>query len=274
MNTEATVSQLQGVDSAPVSTEQEFDKVVAELTASPDSNFSANYLDVKLFQDYVEIDMGTQGKKSLSYPDFRHILGNVVHEQVKEDLPGILPPSNMIFFSQNSKEIRLSCYYPSSIRPLLYNGMKMEIVAPNMIISHVLRRDGKDWVTYSSKYFCTDNPINKLPKTFIDDVDHNRRIFLSALSNTYAEARMCTGGNHMPARFKDDNLRGLDWYYKFLWESPFNDDLGIAAVRGMYVSDWYNILSQAAKDGKSYPYEKLSGWTKHPDGLIPAAPLR
>jgi hypothetical protein len=272
-----TVSQLQtGTAEAPVSPEQAYDTLVAQVSSTPGIEFKAEYIGVKLFGDYVELDLGNNLKKCVSYPDFRQILGQVVTEQVKEEIPGILPPSNMIFFAITGKEIKLTCYYPSSIRPLQYHDQKMEIVTPNMLISHILKKDGKDWIVQSSTYLCTDNPVNKLPKTFINGIDHKNRIYLSALSNTYNEGRMCFGNNSMPVRFRDDNLRGLDYYYRFLWETPFNDDLGLYALsRGDHsVSSWYHSLEDLAKNNKSYPYERLQGYTKHPDGLVPAAPLR
>lgn len=274
MSTETTVSELQG-ETAVQTPEQAYDALVKANSEKPSIEFDTSFISANFFSDYVEMDLGKNVKKCLSYPDFRKILNNVVHEESKEELPGILPPSNIIFFSQNAKEIRLTCYYPSSIRTLHYANRKREIVTPNMIISHILGKDGKDWIVKSSRYFCTDNPVSKLPKTFIYEVNHGNRIYLSAMSNTYADAKMCFGNNSMPVRFKDDNLRGLDYYYKFLWETAFNDDLGIAAIsRGSYVNEWYQTLVDAATEKKKFPYERLVGWTKHPDGIIAADPIR
>lgn len=252
-----------------------FEHLLGQIVNDPTYLTNAKYVSVNLFEDYVELDLGANVKKQVSYNDFRNILSKTIVDTSEVQITGLLPPSNLIFFAQTPKQIRLSAYYPSSIRQLAYGAKKMEIATPNMIISHILNKDGSDWVVSSTRFFCTDQAINKLPKTFINEVNSQARIWISPLSNTYSEGRMCYGSNSMPVRFKDNNLRGLDYYYKFLWETPFNDDLGIPGLgRGFGVSNWYNHLQDIAKEKKAFPYDSLQGWSKHPDGLIPALPIR
>jgi hypothetical protein len=44
--------------------------------------------------------------------------------------------------------------------------------------------------------------------------------------NYYDSGNMCYGQNVMPVEFKN-NLKGLDYYYDVIQQSPFNSDLGI-----------------------------------------------
>jgi hypothetical protein len=259
-----------------VNVEDEFKALMDGVENNPLYMKESVFVPVVLREDFVEVDLGNNLKKNISYADFRSIIGKIINDTSEVAVSGILPPSNLIFFSHNNKQIKLTCYYPTAIRPLKYLTSKFEIVAPNMIISHVLEKDGKDWLVKSTKFFCTDQPIRKLKTTFIDAVDHHARIFLSPFSNTYAEGRMCYGGNQMPVRYKDDNLRGLDYYYKFLWDSPFNDDLGIPALRRNQYDGaraWYDLLSNNRKEKKAFPYDKVNGWTEHPDGIAPEVPI-
>lgn len=225
-----------------------------------------NVLEFSLCKEYVEIEVIKGMKKKISHIDFRKIISEmeIYTSTDKISAGGILPPSNIIFISVSNTEILLSCYYPGIVRTMLYGSNKYDIVTPNIIISHTLKIDNKDWVIYSSKYFCTDLPISKLPKTFINNISHSTRVFLLPMTNTYDDGKMCYGGNTMPARYKDNNLRGLDYYFTFLWNTPFNDDLGVKALaqdRGS-PNAWYTLLKNTALKNKPFPYSKLSGWVK------------
>ena len=205
--------------------------------------------------------------KSISIEDFVSIIKNITTVEKakaeKEVISGVLPPSNTIFFSQTKDQMCINVYHPGGVRPFRYTDSKSikEIVVPNIIISFTLKKDKNDWIMASTYYFCTDLNVGKLPKTFINAIDHSKGIYLMPFTNMYDNGRMCFGDNHMPARYLENNLRGLDYYYKFLWETPFNNDLGLRAIgNSMGVSDWYNSLGQLAKDKGEFPYEKLSGY--------------
>lgn len=227
------------------------------------------HLQVNLCENYVEIPdpRAPGGKKVISYEDFKVIVDRSLNTtETAIDIRGTLLPSNVFFLSQNQNNMYLNCYYPGGNRKMLYMDGSMEIVAPNIVISHILKVDREDWIVQSSKFMCTDLPISKLPKKFIESHSAQDGLYLLPMSNTYQEGNMCYGGNHMPARFKDGNLRGLDWYYRFLWETPFNNDLGIRAIGdSLSVRDWYHTLSKEAKAGKPFPYKLLRGY-KSRDG--------
>lgn len=219
-----------------------------------------------MFHDYVEVQMGDKVVKRVSHEDFKQIVNKVDTRQVQEDIKGVLPPSNTIFMSQSGGRTYINCYYPGGKRAFKYqssSGVRdMEILVPNIIISHSLEteRATGDLIVTGTYYYCTDLPISRLPKKFINEFSNDSRIWLLPMSNTYQEGKMCYGQNNMPVRYKDGNLRGLDYFYSFLWDTPFNNDLGIHAVGGVGVSEWYDLLRRCAQEGKPFPYSFLRGW--------------
>lgn len=72
---------------------------------------------------------------------------------------------------------------------------------------------------------------------------------------------MCYGRNTMPVRFAEGSLRGFDWYYQYLFESPFNSDLGLYGVSGKSVNEWFALLAERAANGQTFPYSDLVGFT-------------
>ncbi len=250
-----------------------FDAKLTELASQSSYKETVDAVPVLLLKDFVEVEISKNVKKQIGYKEFREILGRGINDTTDVKIEGLLPPSNLIFLSQTAKQVRLNCYYSSAVRDMLYGSQKLRIVTPNVIISHTLNKDGEDWVLANTMYFSTDNPISKLPRTFISQVSNRDRIYYHAMSNTYDLGNMCYGGNAMPSRFKDNNLRGLDYYFNFLWTTPFNDDLGIRGASYDSVRGWYRLLADLAKEKKGYPYDKLRGWTKHPDGITIPIPV-
>lgn len=241
-----------------------------------ENNCVVNTIPVVIYPDYAEVTLPNGFKKNISIQDFKELITKAIGEtQVEEmvETKGMLPPSNMIFYSKTKTELKLSCYYPGGKRILKFvnEGNKkeeFEIIVPNIIISHVLIKDkaNTDFIVNGySKYFCTNLPVSKLPTTFIYEIDHAKGIFLLPMSNTYDGGNMCFGSNSMPARFKDDNYRGLDYYYKFLWDTPFNSDLGIKALDRLCIynrpATWYKYLNHLSKsETPVFPYFELRGY--------------
>lgn len=221
--------------------------------------------EVQFLADGVRVLLTGGIDKVVSLEDFRDILNRSIGELESTTLDGFNMPSNVFYFGKSSSEIHLSCYYKGGIMKLNLNSKIRDSVMPNIIISHKLTRDGdKNWLIQDSRYYCTDASISKLPKTFIYSVSPRDRVFLLPLSNTYGDARMCYGSNTMVSRFTENNLRGLDWYYEYLFQSPFNTDLGIKALASessMYVEDWFTLLARLATERAPFPYDKLNGYT-------------
>lgn len=238
-------------------------------------------LGVRIFDAFAEIEVGEKVKKQISIEDLQKILQRAFSQDVAE-VPqvGLQLPSNTIFLSTSSKQIKLMTYYSGEIRPMKYDGRlpgergnntihDLKVVTPNIVLAHTLNKEAVtgDWIIDGvSKYYATDLNVPKLPNEFIARHDHRKRIWRLPMTNIYEEGRMCYGNNSMPARFSKGNLRGLDYYFKMIWESPFNDDLGVRSLRRSggefeYVNQWYKYLSDLAAENKPYPYEKLTEWT-------------
>lgn len=222
---------------------------------------------VILFDDHVEAligdDKGTINKK-ISYEDFSAIIGTVIDRRNTETMDSFNLPANCFFFAKSSTAINLSCYYAERTATVRHGSTKYEVKFPNVIISHQLQKhNSKSWKSNGSRYFVTDLKAGALPKDFIFNVDHARRIWLFPFPNTYSEGNMCYGSNSMPSMFQDGNLAGLNWYYQFLFDSPFNNDLGLRGVQGeQSISAWFQKLAKAAKENTPFPYESLRGYTK------------
>ena len=228
-----------------------------------------------LYDTYVELETNPGQKKLIDYTSFKTIINNICKsENSVEITKGLLPPSNMIFLSQSSDEMCINCYYPEGIKPLQFDAQggnpekrytKMDIIVPNIILSVSFKKDTNtgDWLVSGVHYLCTPTPVSKLPNSFIRTPDRANNIFVLPMSNTYDNGNMCYGSNQMPARFRDGNLRGIDWYYRYLWESPFNSDLGIIAIGSeMSPTNWYKLLNKIASEKDPvFPYNKLKGFS-------------
>lgn len=205
-------------------------------------------------------------EKEISHEDFLRFYSKTQSVEVVEADP-VLLPSNCILMDRTKARMRLNCYYPSSKKPLIFqhsDNHKLEIITPNIIISYVLLKGGApgEWIleTNQPKYFCTPYTVGRLPKDFIAAIDRPAGVYLMPFSNTYEGGNMCFGNNTMPRRFVENNLRGLDYYYAYMWETPFNSDLGIKAASVDSVKLWYTTLEALAKKNLPFPYRKLRGF--------------
>lgn len=219
--------------------------------------------DVQILEDHVRVVIAGGIEKIVSLEDFRNILNASLGTSEETKMDGFNLPSNVFYFAKSGAQLQLSCYYQSRISPIQYNGRTRNILMPNLVVSHTLNKTGEQaWVVRSTKYFCTDLSVGRLPREFIGSINTSKHVFLMPMSNTYQEANMCFGANNMPTRFTENNLRGLDWYYQYMFESPFNDDLGIIAIgHSMTVSEWYTHLEKLATEGGAFPYAKIRGFS-------------
>ena len=242
------------------------DFVVEQVPAEQEELVDTLGQHVILLEDCVAIMMGdntSQIEKRISFEDFYSIIGAVINRRNEEKIDGFQLPSNCFYFAKSATEIHLSCYYAERIADMRHFETKHTVKTPNFIISHTLQKQSTGaWRVTMSYFFCTDAKVSALPKGHIRRVDTRNRVFLSPFPNTYAEGNMCYGGNSMPSNFVDNNLTGLNWYYQFLFESPFNNDLGLRGVSdSSSVEGWFKDLAEVAKDNKPFPYNRLSGFT-------------
>lgn len=249
-----------------------FEEALSNTMNSSTAPTSSEAIPMVLHKDFVEVEVERGVKRQIPYKALKDIIDRTIGTvETTTHIAGTLMPSNVFFMSQTDRELRLMCYYPGGNRDMLYNNDKLHIVAPNVVVAYTLKREKDDWIMCSEIYMCTDLPISKLPKTFVSQPDAKQGLYLLPMSNTYSEGNMCYGGNQMPRRFKDNNLRGMDWYFRFLWETPFNDDLGIRAVGDVRVREWYHELANLAKENKPFPYKRLRGWRDLNGGTVVAS---
>lgn len=133
-------------------------------------------------------------------------------------------------------------------------AQKFTIPFPNIIITHSLQKEGEDWRISDTRYLATHKGIGELPlDRFLERSDTSDGIWVLPLPNIYSEGRACFGENTMLYRFSK-NFRGLDWYFKFLFSTPFNEDLQIRSLKTQHtVSEWIQYLSTQTE----FPYDKL-----------------
>lgn len=222
--------------------------------------------EVVLLEDCVVLKLGSNGKtidKKITYEDFQAIMSKALDVRVNNSIEGFSLPSNCFYFAKSGTEIQLSCYYAENVSEIKFGSAKYRVKFPNTIISHKLQKiaGNNNWQQRGAKYFVTDHKVSALTKKFIYQVDHPDRVWLFPFPNTYGDGAMCYGGNSMPYQFTSGNLAGLNWYYQFLFESPFNNDLGLRSVSGdPSITGWFNKLVTAAKEDKPFPYEDLRGF--------------
>lgn len=260
-------SQPEAGEAVPQMMEEVVEAPLSDLEKSLLAMVEVNGQEVVLLDDSV-IVKGVGGiAKTVSYEDFINSILKAANTLYKETKLALTLPTSAFYVAVGPTEVDVSCYYEEGIKPFQFvtekgEVDKFDIVVPNIIVSHKLKREKNDWVNMDAYYTVTDTPVNKLPMDrLIMNVDRPKHIYLMPFTNAYDSCNMCYGGNKMPARFVDNNLRGLDYYYNFLWESPFNNDLGIRSKvdRSKFGTpkQWYHFLRDLAKDKKPFPYEHL-----------------
>lgn len=173
-------------------------------------------------------------------------------------------PPGVYAMEESSTHLKLAMYYPEGKQKIQYRTSAPKLsVVPNIIVRVDLRKSGQDFEIANSKYFATSIPFPELPRAVTAIEGSSSKVTYLPFTNVYDDFRMCFGSNSMPRIFKNRDLRELFWYYNFLWNSPFNDDLGIRALRSNrdgYYSDhglWYTHLAKLAEDNKPFPYAAI-----------------
>lgn len=221
--------------------------------------------EVLLFGEYVQVTVGEDMKKNISYPSFLSILSKALRETATSTMTAFRLPKHCFYIATSAMELNVSCYYPEAICDLIYGGNTFKVATPNIIISHTLRKGTQGSLEVwkinqaESVYLCTNKPLSYFGKTFENSRDYSRGIWVLPFSNVYSCGKMCFGNNSMPAVVSVNDLSVLDWYYDFLWKSPFNNDLGVYEAT-LSVERWYNKLASVAKNGGSFPYELLKNY--------------
>lgn len=245
-----------------------------EYTSEELAPTSESCLDVSILPNSVRVDLGGGTYKYISIDDFMKILSTASSKVRKDVVVGYQLPTNVFFLASSGSNLYISCYYPSGVKSLKYQRVSNEpvldrpSVMPNIIVSHTINIESDKLKVQSSQYFCTDLPVGSLPGEFITRPKPESRVFLLPFTNTYSSAQMCYGQNSMPTTFTNGVLKGLHWYYQYLFESPFNNDLGLNAVDRDKFSgpprEWYELLATKAESGEGFPYDMLREFTPLP----------
>lgn len=223
---------------------------------------------VDLLQDYVRIHLPNNLFKCISYVDFFSMLGNILNTEEAEKKNNIFwVPQHTFYFAMGTTGIDITMYYPECKREINYLGNVRLSLVPNIVISHSLKRSsGQKYNVITTKYFCTNKSIQELTRKFyISTNDSN--VSVMPFTNCYNSAELCFGSN---AKLKDitlPDLRPLHSYYEVLFNSPFNNDLGLVALKtgSKYLSNylsWYQYLARCATENLPFPYTELRAFSK------------
>lgn len=232
-------------------------------------NQNVNIQEVKIFPNYVQVNLNGQ-TKSISILDFKMILDSML--QVDTKLDAMALPFGTFIFAKSAGTIQLSCYYPEQKKKIKYqssrygepvNITEFEIPFPNMVISHNLNKKDGFWMVSDTRYMVTTKTPNQLPNDFVQmNKNPSLGLFLPPFTNVYNECRLCYGQNTMPSKFHN-NLRGLDYYYQVLFESPFNNDLGIKGVKPEFRKSDVGAFYKALSEQETFPYHWLNNSTDY-----------
>jgi hypothetical protein len=244
---------------------QDSNSPAAAAVAPPERELELLAQEVVLLGDCVRFEVNGVAKY-ITYDVFLEIVRQAAGRASTEGpgaVVGTSLPRNCIWFGRNADSMEMNFFYPEHVAEITYFSTKYTVVVPNIVIYHKLLKSGAtEYSVETVRYFCTDHTSRTIPKVKISQVDHGNRIYLLPFTNTYDRGHMCYGYNTMPKKVTVDNVRALDGYFQFLFNSPFNDDLGVQALARASTppKDWYGLLAKTAKDNKPFPYSKLRGW--------------
>lgn len=245
--------------------DERIDEQIENMMAGSRRGGPANMVycqEVKIYPSHVEVEL--KGiKKTLSLVDFKQIIDSQL--QMESQLSTTALPLNTFLFARAAGEIHISCYYPERRMDLKLqerSGVKVykNVLMPNIVISHALKMEGSFWMVQNTKYFATSMRPTEFPedKVVFDPIP-GANMWRVPFPNFYNDYRMCYGQNNMPMKHAN-NLRGLDYFYQVLYDSPFNFDLGINVREyDTNIPSWFEHLTTVDK----FPYELMKTTTTY-----------
>lgn len=214
----------------------------------------------KLLETHIETELTNGVKKCISLIDFYDALGKSLN--VEDTIEPFFLPANTFCFGKSTGSAMITCYYPSERHIIKYvrgygsNPEDINIIFPNVIITHKLNKADDKWKVIETLFFATDKKVSQLPHQFYTKPDVANHIWVLPFTNIYEGGRACYGSNSMPM-VHTNNLRGLHYYYQFLHTAPFNNDLGVRSLKeNMHPADWFDLLFKE----DTFPYNKLIGF--------------
>lgn len=246
------MSEILDVDAA---VQAKFEQISTNMYIDPNQKIDSQTF--TLYPNYVEAKVGNL-KKAISLLDFKSIIDGLLNTEAK--MSQISLPYNCYTFGKSATEMNIGCYHPeriAEIQHLDYNSGKTNkytVPFPNTVVSYKLALREGFWVVTDTRYFCTNKKVTQLPEDRICwEKSYRDGLWTMPFPNFYTEGRMCYGRNTMPSKY-NSNLRGLDYYYQVIFESAFNNDLGIGSVSNSGgVVPWLKELSKLT----AFPYDRL-----------------
>ncbi len=223
-------------------------------------------LSADFLEKAVRVKMSNGMYRYFTYPEFLlAVKGQLdqVTEEVAKNTVNFKMPLGVYAFQHSAKKIVLSSYYPGGIRDIIFVDTARPRVYPNIIMTtSITSQDNwKTAVIEAVRYMCTPLPLSKMERTVCTGPNSSKEIFVLPFSNMYDDGRMCTGSNHLPTALKDGDLRAINMWFELIFNSPFNNDLGVRAA-AEFRNDpprWFELLAKIAKSDKpEFPYEKLA----------------
>jgi hypothetical protein len=241
-------------------------KILPEQPSEPAVKKPA--LKVEFLPECVRMDLGQGLTKLVEYEDFYNTfteyMGKLAKKPVGKERQFLLP-KDVFYLAFSEKELKICCYYPGDVKFVTYITERVKRVTPNIILSFKLTpiTGADNWQISSAKFFCTDLPLSQLRRTFHDVPNSSNRVYLLPFPNMYDGGGMCTGGNQLPREFLKAELRPLNAYYDMIFNSPFNNDLGVRGIsNGMNPAEWMRLLASIAKEPTpQFPYKHVQGYT-------------
>ena len=239
----------------------------AKTEEKPKEIVTLKGMEIQLLEDGAIIGLPNGMTKTVSLQDFVTLINSSFGKVAEEAGNEVLLPRNCFYFSSTPKTLKLSLYYPEAVQTLQFQvggPVKLyKIATPNIVVCLEMVIRGSKATVSAAKYFCTDHPLTSLTFKHGLNVDRGSGIYLLPFSNIYEDAKLCTGDNVMPAEMDRKDLRKENWYHDVLFNSPFNNDLGLYAVSGWdsSVESWYQFLQAEATAGRKFPYTKLRGYS-------------
>jgi hypothetical protein len=244
---------------APVLNKSELEK------PEPEEELELEGITADFLQESVRLHLGNDYYKYVSYEDFLTTISSIINEEtnVQTAQPIWFPPG-VFFFAKNTLSIKISSYYPECIREVQYLSHKRKSVVPNIIISHELKMSSADKArSVSTKYLVTNKQLSELPRRFYNSPS-DPGMSTMPFGNCYSGGDLCFGSNVKIVDFTLPDLRSLHWYYEMLFTTPFNNDLGIGALKTQKFRSnnalWYEYLAELAAKGSPFPYKDLNNF--------------
>lgn len=215
-----------------------------------------------IYPYHVEVELSKGVTKILSLEDFKELFLNCIDDKTQTISKDLILPNGCFHVNMQEGDITLMCYYPGTKTTIKYQPrsdagiQEFTIPLPNMVITYTLTETSpEDSTSYTIQgdviYKITDKTLDQLVSLPFDNLEDHLKMV--PFTNFYESGRMCFGRNIMPMRFTK-NLRGLDYYYKVISLSPFNEDLGVKGMRASYsAATLFHHLSTK----EVFPYEDM-----------------